>query len=184
MSVVLSCRLPDRKNEEGKRLAKLYCGSCHQVPSPDQLDKNTWLFGVLPKMGPRLGINSYQEFIYNVNRNSPGLPNGFYPDSAAISIGEWGKIVNYFYEEAPDSLHSTYPLISKKLDRFVIKTPSFPIEYPPVSCLVKIDQKNHAIYVAHGTQLKLKAFNQRLEQVDEVNTITVAVGLAFNEARD
>src|SRR5258708_8913407 len=118
----------------------MYCGSCHQMPSPNQLDKKTWLLGVLPQMGPRLGIYSFQGLNYNVqNRNNPGLPDGYYPASPSISKEEWAKIVAYYYGEAPDTLRTDYPPLSIHLDRFEVKTPPYPNEDPPVSCCVKID---------------------------------------------
>jgi len=172
-----SCNVHERKNEEGEKLSKLYCGSCHQAPRPSQLDKKTWLLSVFPKMGPRLGIYSYQGFPYEVNRNSPGLPKNYYPDSSSISDDDWAKIVNYFYEEAPDSLNEKYSPIDTTLDRFEIKTPLFPNETPPVTCLVKIDQKKRGIYIVHGTQLLLKSFDQNLKKIDEAKLKTVAVGL-------
>ncbi len=86
------------------------------------------------------------------------MPKGYYPDSAAISIEDWGKIVSYFYDEAPDSLLKNYPPIATKQTRFEVKPSTFPNDFPPVSSLVQIDPANHAIYIAHGTQLKIKSF--------------------------
>lgn len=177
--VLSSCTWREEKNKEGKELATLYCGTCHQVPLPEQLDKKTWLFGVLPKMGPRLGIYSFQNFTYEVNRNSPGLPPGFYPDSAVISPDQWSKIMNYFYEEAPDSLALSYSAISKEFDQFEVKTPAIEPGSPPVSSLVKIDEANHRLFVAHGTEMKLKVFDAKLKKTGEAGTITVAVDLSL-----
>src|SRR4051794_35757418 len=41
---------------EGKKLAASYCKSCHMLPDPSLLNKATWEDGVLPHMGPLLGI--------------------------------------------------------------------------------------------------------------------------------
>src|SRR3954468_3326784 len=43
----------------GKQLARTYCASCHQLPDPSMLDRKSWENGVLPQMGPRLGIFFY-----------------------------------------------------------------------------------------------------------------------------
>src|SRR5215218_8216432 len=40
----------------GKTLAATYCQSCHQLPDPSLVDAKSWEKGVLPMMGPRLGI--------------------------------------------------------------------------------------------------------------------------------
>src|SRR5450755_559709 len=54
--------------EKGKALATLYCQGCHSLPDPSLLDATTWEKGVLPFMGPRLGIFSYQLHRYPSSR--------------------------------------------------------------------------------------------------------------------
>lgn len=176
--LVTTCTFRNSANQEGKRLAEVYCGTCHQVPSPLELDKKTWLLGVLPKMGPRLGIYSFQNFSYEVNKNNQLVPAGFYPDSAVLTADEWGKIVKYFYDEAPDSLLHAYPPISKNLDQFIVHIPENHSGMPPVSSLVKIDGQQHHVIIAHGTQMKLKSFDTALQMKDETQTVTVAVNVA------
>ena len=44
---------------EGKQLAQQHCGACHLTPSPDLLDKETWVKHVLPAMAPNLGLEVY-----------------------------------------------------------------------------------------------------------------------------
>src|SRR5271154_2669388 len=58
--LVFACSPSEKKADDGEALAKIYCGSCHLVPSPAKLDKNSWLTGVLPQMGLRLGVTSFQ----------------------------------------------------------------------------------------------------------------------------
>src|SRR5690348_8737836 len=51
----------------GEVLAAKYCLSCHMLPSPGLLDAVTWEKGVLPAMGPRLGIFEYMHQRYPEN---------------------------------------------------------------------------------------------------------------------
>ncbi len=51
--------VPDRNIIKGKRLAATYCQSCHMLPEPSLLDTKNWENGVLPAMGPHLGIFNY-----------------------------------------------------------------------------------------------------------------------------
>src|SRR5690348_15705335 len=53
----------------GKKLATTYCVSCHQLPDPALLNSKSWEDGVLPEMGPRLGIfyYGYQQYPSYVN---------------------------------------------------------------------------------------------------------------------
>src|SRR4051812_42212380 len=45
--------------ESGEESAKRYCQSCHLLPDPSLLDTKSWQAGVLPQMGPRLGIYQF-----------------------------------------------------------------------------------------------------------------------------
>ena len=46
---------------EGERLKKVYCSTCHLESSQELLDQKTWVYKVLPQMGPCLGMHSYKE---------------------------------------------------------------------------------------------------------------------------
>src|SRR5688572_28738645 len=65
--------------KRGKVLAATYCQSCHLLPEPSLLDSKTWQEGVLPAMGPRLGIFSYGFQQYPSYKNDPGVPPNHYP---------------------------------------------------------------------------------------------------------
>jgi len=177
---VYACSSPPKKNEDGKQLAKTYCGSCHLLPLPSQLNKETWLLDVLPKMGPRLGIHSFQGMPYPI-QHLASVPEGYYPSQPVMTKEDWAKIVSYFYEEAPDSLEQIDQPISTQLDRFEVKTPKYPATSPPVTSYVKIDPGNHAVYLAHGQDLKLRSYNQRLQLIGEAQTPDVMVDIGFQD---
>src|ERR1700743_1353561 len=63
--------VPDERIAQGEALAAKYCGSCHMLPSPDLLDAGSWEKGVLPQMGPRLGIFEYRQRRYPNNSQDP-----------------------------------------------------------------------------------------------------------------
>src|SRR3982750_1784356 len=48
--------IPEESVEAGEKLAAIHCQSCHELPDPGLLDVASWQEGVLPQMGPRLGI--------------------------------------------------------------------------------------------------------------------------------
>ena len=69
------CKSPERERYEasikqGESLAKVHCILCHKETIPALLDKKTWLFKVLPKMGPRLGMHEYKWLTYPVMKPS------------------------------------------------------------------------------------------------------------------
>ncbi len=88
----------------GKVLAQQYCASCHALPDPAQLDSRSWEKGVLPNMGPRLGIFYYGEDRYPSAKNDPNVGPDYYPRQPVLSFTEWQHIIDYFTATSPDSL--------------------------------------------------------------------------------
>src|ERR1700712_5207308 len=72
----------------GEVLAETYCQSCHLLPEPSLLDSKSWEKGVLPQMGPRLGIFSFGFDIYHRVRDKNISP-AFYPSQPLVSLAEW-----------------------------------------------------------------------------------------------
>jgi hypothetical protein len=104
--LVINCT--EQKNP-GEELAKTYCGSCHLFPDPSLLDKITWREKVLPAMGKLLGasqpdIDPFDE----VDRMASH-------QESKISVGDWKKIVNYYVQEAPETLPSQNRIAISKL---------------------------------------------------------------------
>ena len=56
--------IPEEQIVKGEALAKKHCQSCHMFPDPSTLDVRSWEEGVLPQMGPHLGIFKYNFKIY------------------------------------------------------------------------------------------------------------------------
>lgn len=90
--------------EKGKRLAATYCGSCHLLPDPSLLNPGAWEKGVLPRMGPRLGIYEHLWETYPFYRREPNLPSGYYPKRPVVTAEEWQNILDYYTATSPDSL--------------------------------------------------------------------------------
>src|SRR5260370_23674552 len=71
-----SCREKNRANTvendiaDGKQLAAKYCVSCHQLPDPLLIDRQSWERGVLPAMAKRLHINSYMGHYFSDERSA------------------------------------------------------------------------------------------------------------------
>src|SRR3954451_3723587 len=88
----------------GKKLAAQYCSSCHQLPDRSLLDAKSWEKGVLPEMGPRLGIFYYGFKQYPSYVNDLNVGRNFYPSQPVISLEDWQHIIDYFTATSPDSL--------------------------------------------------------------------------------
>src|ERR1700730_11375130 len=81
---------------KGKVLADQYCKSCHLLPDPALLDAGSWEKGVLPHMGPLLGIQSFKGRTYPADRNDRYLDPGYYPAAPLLNPEDWGHIVDYY----------------------------------------------------------------------------------------
>lgn len=90
--------------KKGRELAGVYCRSCHQLPDPSWLNAGSWEKGVLPQMGPRLGIFQHQLQVYPASRNDRGLPRDFYPQKPLLSKEDWQHILDYYTATSPDTL--------------------------------------------------------------------------------
>src|SRR5215203_585451 len=95
--------VPTASIKEGKALAEVYCQSCHMLPDPAQVNAGSWEKGVLPNMGPRLGIFQHYLQFYPSGRNDPTL-KGFYPEKPVLTPTQWQHIINYYSATSPDTL--------------------------------------------------------------------------------
>src|SRR3954451_22408350 len=94
----------DKSIAAGKKLAATYCASCHQLPDPSMLNAWSWEHGVLPQMGPRLGIFYYGDRRYPSFVNDFEIGKSFYPSQPVISMEDWQHIIDYYTATSPDSL--------------------------------------------------------------------------------
>ena len=110
------------------------------LPDPSLLDSKTWENGVLPNMGPRLGIFQFGSRSYPSYRRDLNLDSNFYPSQPVLNLDQWQNIIDYYSATSPDSLpkqdrkqsiHSTLPFFS-------VQVP--PLSYPqPTTSFVRIN---------------------------------------------
>jgi hypothetical protein len=132
--------IPDSNISKGKKLAQVYCASCHVLPEPSLLDASHWENGVLPAMGPRLGIFSDRGKTYPSSRYDMELEKGYYPSKAALSMEEWHYIIDYYTALSPDTLGAQERKyrVEANAGLFEVKAPTFK-EVPPITCMVTVD---------------------------------------------
>jgi hypothetical protein len=139
--------IPDSSVQRGKTLAAVYCQSCHQLPDPSLLDKKSWEKGVLPAMGPRLGIFEFQGIQYPSYIRDTNVGRAFYPSQPLLGNLEWQHIINYYSGMAADSMQPQprHKAINPQLSLFIPESPhdvARPVNVPgagPVTCYVHID---------------------------------------------
>jgi hypothetical protein len=180
MFFLFSCS-SEKKESEGKQLAKTYCGACHIFPDASLLNKDAWLSKVLPAMSRNLGINTYNGEYYPDLHHSIDSNNNIQIQQSGISIADWHKIVDYYKDEAPDSVpKQNREPISKFTTQFT--THELPLETGGLvaTSYIKIDPANHWIYAANAFDSSLNVYDKSLTKISSTNVHGVIVDAGFN----
>lgn len=171
--------------QKGKVLAIKYCQSCHLLPDPSLLDAKTWEQGVLPSMGPRLGIFYYGFQEYPSFKNDVNVDPGFYPKQPVLSFNEWQNIIDYYVATAPDSLpaqerkHS----IQNILPLFSVEQPKFSFN-EPATLFIKINgDSSYSLIATDALRQKIYFFNKQLDVKDSIGFKGPIVDINFIEKK-
>lgn len=129
--------IPEASVVEGKRLATIHCQGCHELPDPSLLDVNSWENGVLPNMGPRLGIFKHNFKYYPSSQNDPFLDSSYYPKAPLLQPAEWQALMSYYLATAQDSMppQQRSAIKSRNIPGFEIMVPGFNYPQPAVAFL-------------------------------------------------
>ena len=163
-------------------MAIKYCQSCHLLPDPSLLDTKSWEKGVLPSMGPRLGIFQYDFEIYPSYKSDKEIGANFYPAQPVLSLNEWQNIIDYYIATSPDSL-------PKQVKKKPIQSgvPIFSVQYPrftyanPTTSFVKIRTGDslHPLIISDVFKQNIYFFNKELEIKDSVHCSGPIVNIDF-----
>lgn len=138
---------------EGKQLAQQHCAGCHVVPSPDLLDKETWIKHVLPAMAPNLGLEVYPGGVYYAG------------PKAAISFDNWQKLLAYYQTLAPEKLAAANPPASVATDwaMFSLEKPRLDTGQTVMTTLVAMDTIGHQLYSSDAFRNNLYRWDRTLQ---------------------
>ena len=166
--------------ENGKKLAAIYCQSCHLLPDPSLLDAKNWEQGVLPAMGPRLGIFDYGFNHYPNSRNDLNIDRNFYPSKPILTLEEWQNIIDYYTALSPDTLPKQQRQYEVKRNDslFTLITPSFRTGLP-TTCFVKIDTvpASPQVIISDMMAKKIFRFDNQLHAIDSIQTVSPVVDI-------
>lgn len=168
----------------GEILTKRHCQSCHMLPDPSWLDARTWEDGVLPAMGPFLGIYQHGFQKYSSGRFDPNLDKKIYPDKPVMNADGWQFILDYFRGTAPDSLSqpTDQVLPGNGIPGFEVVEHSFSV-YPPTTSLVRItsEMDDQRLWVSDLFSGKIFRFDSALHLTDSLQTNKAIVDLDFHD---
>jgi hypothetical protein len=169
--------------KSGKALAAVYCQSCHQLPDPSSLDAKSWANGVLPNMGPYLGIFNLGFQEYPSSRNDRFLDKGFYPSHPLLNNTEWQHIIDYYTATSPDTLpaQSRTKNISLDIPGFKIVVP--PDDENPAVTFITVDTSSaqHQLLLYDISRKSLLSYNSKLQKEDTIVFKTPVVAASFKK---
>ncbi|GAB4022880.1 VCBS repeat-containing protein [Spirosoma migulaei] len=136
----------------GRQLAVRYCSSCHLFPEPELLDKKTWVTGVLPNMGMRLGIKQPgQDTLRALSPEEEKAISqlNIYPETPALPREDWDKIVRYYERTAPEEPlpQKSHPDVTNQLPLFKVKELVLSDKPVPQTTMLKYDKNTAQLYV-------------------------------------
>ncbi len=168
----------------GEKLSTKYCQSCHALPDPSLLDTESWEKGVLPNMGPRLGIFEFGFETYPSLKNDRNLDSNFYPSKPLLTPRQWQDILDYYVATSPDSLsnQNRKQRIGNNLSLFSVHLPSFSY-YNPTTSFVKIISNDtlHSVLISDVLKQKMYFFKSNLQVIDSTPVSGPVVNIDFKE---
>jgi len=152
------------------QFARQQCGSCHLFPEPELLDKYTWKNGVLPVMGPKMGIFEHQGEKYTTHElGDPHLLSKIYPDKPVISAAQWQKLIDYYWNNAPENMPPQVRNAGIGNSKGVF-SPMLPVmeNKAPMTVFVKLDPKRKLIFYGEGNGNKLSTYDANLNKISSL----------------
>ena len=157
--ILLNCaavRSDEADVKLGQEAAIRYCQTCHLLPKPELLDKETWVKEALPHMAPWLGVAKLK-----LASRQDGLrlaASGVLPPAPMLSEKEWRAIHAYYGSVAPPEplTHTNKPVAKLGLPLFRVRTLRTTTNVPFTS-LVRVDATNKHLYVGDAQEKSLKA---------------------------
>lgn len=175
--------IPESRIQKGEVLAKKHCQSCHALPDPSMLDVTSWEEGVLPNMGPRLGIYKHNFKRYPSAINDPNLPPDFYPPEPVLKPEEWQNIIDYYVATSPDSLQETSSStnIQLNLPFFKVEIPLSTYPDPAVAFIsINITSSKKTIVLSDIRKEQILQYTDSLRLEDSIPSAGSIVDMIFN----
>jgi len=169
--------------EKGEELAKEYCQSCHQLPDPSLLDSKSWENGVLPEMGPRLGIFNYGFQMYP-KVHDKNIGKDFYPSQPLMNLNEWQNIFDYYVATSPDSLpgQDRKEKIAEGLTLFKAEIPALSLNNAATTYVkINANDTGHPIVISDALKQNIYFINRNFEIKDSVTGTGPVVDINYNK---
>jgi hypothetical protein len=173
--------IAQKPKHPGQALHTTYCGACHAIPEPAELDKATWKNSILVRMGAYMGIYYDNVRYYDsvpAQWVEPG-PGGervragnIYPSKPVITREEFEQLRDYVLQNAPDKTlgpNKLLPIDAKGIPGFTphLLRPDTQLLQPLLTAIA-IDTTQHEIYAAYIQQeiLRIQPQGRITQRID------------------
>ncbi|MGB0582690.1 MAG: FG-GAP repeat domain-containing protein [Limisphaerales bacterium] len=168
--------LSEDAKAHGKKLAELYCSTCHIVPAPDVLDRVSWEIHALPWMASYLGI--YDGF-YKSNKLNAARAAGVAWSEAPLHPNDFNAIAAYYQLSAPRFLYDTNraPVVFPTTAGFRLRRLRVSDGQTPAATMVHISKRDGRTFVGQEvpSRLMIQRDLPRNDIMLRSNTIPVAM---------
>lgn len=167
---------------EGESLAKTYCSTCHNFPSPDLLNKQTWRNNVLPVMANFMNLHYVGDSVFLLPQTMVAIDSSILPFKINIAVKDFRKIESFYISKAPNTLPlqtRPKPPISTSFNQFSIVSLDN-IQIPPFTTAIAIDSKHHLIYQGDAGQRAVNIFDNHLQLIDQIKTNNIGTSFKIN----
>ncbi|AWV98142.1 FG-GAP repeat domain-containing protein [Arcticibacterium luteifluviistationis] len=176
-------------SDKSERLAERSCGSCHQFPKPELLDKATWQEHVLPRMGAWLGMPDKTMLLRDMKGESiyaDGISDKLIPKEPQISDKDWQLIQNYYIDNAPQKLSvtsepSSYENLETKFSFHTKKLNT--LKRPASNTLIHFEKSNNQFYISDQDGL-LSTYTSDLQKIDSTKFGSTISSITINKNAD
>lgn len=168
--------------KKGAELATIFCQSCHMLPDPSLLDSKTWENGVLPEMGPRLGVFNYGFKKYPRSYDA-NIGANYYPSVAVLTLNDWKNILDYYESTSPDSLahQNRKEAVKTDLALFKMQIPKVNYANSATSYIHILQKDSSQIIVGDAIKDNLYFINYKSGNIDSIATGGPIVDIDFNK---
>ena len=161
--------------KRGYELSKQVCQSCHLYPEPQLLDRFTWSFEVLPKMGFWMG---YEKYDFDKEPGGQRVKEAnIIPKAPILEFKDWRAICNYYVTAAPMKAlpQASRPKIKIGLKHFQPIITTYPRK--AANALVKINPGTRTLFVGNDDEHTLEVFglNNKVEATVKFDTTPVSL---------
>ena len=176
--------LNTKQPPNGKKLAEVFCASCHLVPEPGLLPKSVWENTVLPQMGYQLGIYPNDTFRLKLFEKGEGgdlVRNArVFPDYCPLEPKQWDAICRYYIKNAPKALEMVPEgELVDSLPGFQLNRPVFKLS-PPSATLVRFREEG-GLFLGDANSRRLYWIDEQLEVEKGANLMEGVVDVQRSE---